>query len=117
MASVAGKVVLITGVARGCGKVLAESLASEGAKIVGCDIDEAGLNATREAITSSGGTATLVTADVSDEQQVASLVETAVGTYGGLDAAVNNAGTETTGMVEQGDPAVLDRLVAVNLEG
>ncbi len=117
VASIEGKVVLITGVARGCGKVLAESFASEGAKIVGCDIDDAGLNATREAITSSGGTATLVTADVSDEQQVASLVKTAVGTYGGLDAAVNNAGTETTGMVEQGDPAVLDRLVAVNLRG
>ena len=67
VASIEGKVVLITGVARGW--EAAESFASEGAKIVGCDMDEAGLKATREAITSSGGTATLVTADVSDSSR------------------------------------------------
>jgi hypothetical protein len=32
------KVVLVTGVAKGCGRVLAEAFAAEGAKLVGCDI-------------------------------------------------------------------------------
>ena len=35
----AGKVVLITGVARGCGQVLAKAFPAEGARVVGCDID------------------------------------------------------------------------------
>jgi NAD(P)-dependent dehydrogenase (short-subunit alcohol dehydrogenase family) len=37
-----GKVVLITGVAKGCGRVLAEAFGAEGARVVGCDIDVGG---------------------------------------------------------------------------
>jgi NAD(P)-dependent dehydrogenase (short-subunit alcohol dehydrogenase family) len=45
------------------------------------------------------------------------LVATAVRTYGGLDCAVNNAGTEATGLITDAADAVFDQLVATNLRG
>src|SRR5262245_38186502 len=99
MAVLDGKVVLITGVAKGCGRVLAEAFATEGARIVGCDIDVAGGEKTASTVRSAGGDMTFVDADISDEDAVKSLVDEAVRTYGRLDCAVNNAGTETTGMI------------------
>jgi NAD(P)-dependent dehydrogenase (short-subunit alcohol dehydrogenase family) len=50
MTVLAGKVVLITGVPKGCGRVLAEAFTAEGARIVGCDVDRAGGNETLSAV-------------------------------------------------------------------
>jgi NAD(P)-dependent dehydrogenase (short-subunit alcohol dehydrogenase family) len=112
-----GKVVLITGVASGCGRVLAEAFAVEGARVVGCDIDVEGGRATTSAVHSAGGEMTFVDADVTDDAAVRELVATAVRTYGRLDCAVNNAGTETTGLIADSTPEIFDDLVAVNLKG
>ena len=65
----------------------------------------------------AGGEMTFVEADVADDTEVQELVATTVQTYGGLDCAVNNAGTEATGLIADSDDAVLDRLIAVNLKG
>jgi NAD(P)-dependent dehydrogenase (short-subunit alcohol dehydrogenase family) len=111
------KVVLVTGVAKGCGRVLAEAFATEGAKLVGCDIDVDGGQATTAAVRSAGGEMTFVEADVADETAVNDLVATAMRTYGGLDCAVNNAGTEATGPIADAADAVFDQLVATNLRG
>ncbi len=117
MSVLAGKVVLITGVARGCGRVLAEAFAAEGASVVGCDVDVEGGRATAATARSTGGEMTFVEADVADESAVQKVVEKAVDVYGGLDCAVNNAGTETTGMIADAQGEVADRLVAVNVKG
>src|SRR5262245_32951065 len=111
------KVVLVTGVTRGCGRVLAEAFAAEGAKVVGCDVDADGAQATVDAVRAGGGEITFVPADVSDDAAVKRLVDTAVHTYGGLDCAVNNAGTETTGLIADFTEDVFDHLIAVNLKG
>lgn len=115
--SLEGKAVLITGVARGCGRVLAEAFAAEGARVVGCDIDVDGGCAAEAAARAAGGEMTFVEADVTDESAVQALVATAVDRYGGLDCAVNNAGTETTSMIADAPGQVFDRLIAVNLKG
>jgi meso-butanediol dehydrogenase / (S,S)-butanediol dehydrogenase / diacetyl reductase len=60
---------------------------------------------------------TSVEADVADDTAVEEFVATAVQTYGGLDCAVNNAGTEATGLIASSDNDVFDRLIAVNLKG
>ena len=112
-----GKVVLITGVAHGCGRVLAEAFAVEGALIAGGDIDTDGGRATEATVRSAGGEMTFVEADVADESAVQTLVAKAVDVYGGLDCAVNNAGAEATGMIADAQGEVIDRLVAVNLKG
>ena len=77
----------MTGVARGCGRVLAEAFTSEGAKVVGCDIDVDGGQETAASVRDSGGEMTFITADVAPDAAVRDLVAAAVSTYGGLDCA------------------------------
>lgn len=63
MIALADKVVMITGVARGCGKVLAQAFATDGAKVVGCDIDVDAGRATAAAVRAAGREMTFVEAD------------------------------------------------------
>jgi NAD(P)-dependent dehydrogenase (short-subunit alcohol dehydrogenase family) len=72
------KVVLITGVARGCGRVLAEAFAAEGARLVGCDVDVDGGQQTLATVRSAGGEMTFVEADIADDTAVRDLIATAV---------------------------------------
>jgi NAD(P)-dependent dehydrogenase (short-subunit alcohol dehydrogenase family) len=101
--ALAGKVVLVTGVARGCGRVLAQAFAADRAKVVGCDTDVDGGRATAAAARAAGGEMSFVEADVADDTAVQELVATTARTYGGLDCAVNNAGTEATGLIADSD--------------
>ena len=117
MSVLTDKVVLITGVARGCGRVLAEAFAAEGARLVGCDVDEDGGQQTLTTVRSAGGELTFVRADIADDTAVRELIATAVRTYGGLDCAVNNAGAETTGLIADSTNDAFDELIAVNLKG
>jgi NAD(P)-dependent dehydrogenase (short-subunit alcohol dehydrogenase family) len=94
--------------------VLAEAFAADRAKVVGCDIDVDAGRATA-AVRAAGGEMTFVEAEVADDAAVQELVAMTVQTYGGLDCAVNNAGTEATGLIAQSDDDVFDRLIAVNL--
>jgi NAD(P)-dependent dehydrogenase (short-subunit alcohol dehydrogenase family) len=97
--------------------VLVEAFAAEGAKVVGGDTDGEGGRGTEATVRKAGGEITFVEADVTDEDAVRALVATAVDTYGGLDCAVNNAGTETTGLIAEADAGVATRLLAVNVTG
>src|ERR1700682_1702155 len=89
----AGKVAVVTGGASGLGEGLVRRFAAEGAKVLIGDIDRHGGAALAADI---GGAARFVEADVSDIEQVSSLVSTAVEHFGGLDVMVNNAGVSGT---------------------
>jgi NAD(P)-dependent dehydrogenase (short-subunit alcohol dehydrogenase family) len=84
--------VIVTGSARGLGAVTARRLAREGANVVGVDILEKTGAETIAAIVKEGGSATFVAGDIADDATCAAMVRVAVETYGGLDAAINNAG-------------------------
>lgn len=62
MTALADKVVLVTGVARGCGKVLAQAFAADGAKVMGCDTDVDAGRATAAAARAAGGETVQATA-------------------------------------------------------
>jgi NAD(P)-dependent dehydrogenase (short-subunit alcohol dehydrogenase family) len=89
---VEGKVAIVTGAASGIGQASAELFAKEGAKVVVADFDLAGAKETVKRIESEGGEAIAFEVDVTDEAMVRAMVEAAVGTFGRLDAAHNNAG-------------------------
>ncbi len=98
----AGKTVLVTGCARGMGQMAAIRLAREGANVVGVDwIGDEG-RAVIDGITASGGKATFVQGDISEDAVCAEMVRVAVATYGGLDCALNNAGVMDA--IFPGDP-------------
>lgn len=85
-----GKVALITGSASGLGRVAAELFAREGARVVIADVID-GSDAV-DAIVASGGVASYVRCDVTDEASITAAVEHAVNVHGSLDVMFNNAG-------------------------
>jgi NAD(P)-dependent dehydrogenase (short-subunit alcohol dehydrogenase family) len=108
----AGRVAVVTGGGGGIGLASVRRMASEGAKIVVADVDEAAGEAAAKEV---GGR--FVRTDVSDEEQVKALFRTAVDAFGSVDIAFNNAGISppeddsilTTGM------AAWDRVQQINL--
>lgn len=95
MNRLSNKSVLITGAGSGIGEAAALLFAREGARVVVADIvDDAGQR-TVEQITAAGGEAVFVHADVTQEEDVARAVETAVNMYGRIDVLYNNAGGST----------------------
>ncbi|MFD3811846.1 SDR family NAD(P)-dependent oxidoreductase [Rhodococcus sp. NPDC058639] len=116
-----GKVVLIAGAATGLGADSAHRLAREGARVVVGDIDSDGAERTAASIRATGGEATAVQFDISDDDSVRALVASTVDGYGGLDAVHINAGdmsavTKDSDVVSI-DLDVWDRTIAVNLRG
>jgi NAD(P)-dependent dehydrogenase (short-subunit alcohol dehydrogenase family) len=87
-------VILITGALTGIGRATALALAKEGATVVVSGRREAEGKAFEDALRSLGAEAAFIPAYVRHEDDVRNLVEQAVGRFGRLDVAVNNAGTE-----------------------
>jgi NAD(P)-dependent dehydrogenase (short-subunit alcohol dehydrogenase family) len=87
-----GKVSIVTGGGSGIGEAAVLALARRGGRIVIGEIDEEGGERVVAAAREAGGEAVLVRADASSPEDNELLVNTAVETYGRLDAAVNNAG-------------------------
>ena len=87
----AGKVGLVTGAGSGIGRETAKAFAREGARVAVVDLDPAGGQQTVDEIVSAGGEATLIEANVADEDQVAAMVARTVEAFGALHCASNNA--------------------------
>lgn len=97
----AGKVALVTGIGGGIGQGCALAFAREGAAVVGCDINAAAAEATVAAARAEGlDLESLHPCDLTDEAQVAALIEHAVGRHGGLDVLVNAAATAVFAFIE-----------------
>jgi NAD(P)-dependent dehydrogenase (short-subunit alcohol dehydrogenase family) len=112
-----GKVAIITGAGNGIGYVIARTFAEEGFQVVIADINEsAGLKAAQE-INEDGGKAISIPTDVSDEQQVHSMVEETVQRLGCVDILVNNAGITVHKELIELDREAWDRQIGVQLTG
>ena len=112
------KVAFVTGGGSGLGRATCEAFAANGASVVVADIDEEGGRETVASIEEAGSTATFVSCDVTDESSVKDAIASAVDTYGGLDYAYNNAGTEGNQMkVGDMDTDEFRRVVELNLFG
>ena len=111
--SLAGRRVLITGAARGIGAALAEQLHTRGARValLGLEPDQLA------AVARWCGDAPWVECDITDQHAVDAAVAELVGQLGGLDVVVANAGIAAQLPLVGGDPAVMERTLAVNVMG
>ena len=113
-----GRVAVVTGAGSGMGLATAQAFAESGAAVVLADSNEQPLRSAAAERTSAGHQALDVGCDVSDEEQVAALVERTVDTFGRLDFAFNNAGIQAPPTDAADEPAeTFDRVNAVNLRG
>jgi NAD(P)-dependent dehydrogenase (short-subunit alcohol dehydrogenase family) len=93
MSALSNKVAIVTGASSGIGYATAKLFAREGAKVVAAARRQLELDALVGEITHAGGHAVALAGDVKDEAFAKALVELAIGRFGGLDVAFNNAGT------------------------
>jgi NAD(P)-dependent dehydrogenase (short-subunit alcohol dehydrogenase family) len=113
-----GKVALVTGAASGMGLATAQAFAEAGAAVVLADFKEDAVKSAAEKLVAAGHKALAVRCDVSDDAQVAAMVDRTVAEFGRLDAAFNNAG-----IMAQIAPTAdstredCDRVIGINLRG
>jgi NAD(P)-dependent dehydrogenase (short-subunit alcohol dehydrogenase family) len=112
-----GKVALISGGARGQGATEAKLFVREGARVVFGDILDTEGKQVEAEIRASGGEATYVHLDVTNEDSWRAAVDTAVRTYGKLNVLVNNAGIYIRKRIEETTEDDLDQILAVNVKG
>lgn len=112
-----GKVVLISGAARGQGATEARMMAQEGAKVVLGDILDDQGRQTEADIRAAGGEVTYVHLNVTNETDWQAAVATAEQAYGKLNVLVNNAGILIRCSIEEMVEDDFDRITAVNLKG
>lgn len=96
-----GKVAVITGTGRGIAREVALRFSAEGAKIVGCDIDEEAADETVEIVRQAGGEMeSLHPLDLREEADARRLAEFATEQFGGIDILYNNAMAMRIGELE-----------------
>jgi NAD(P)-dependent dehydrogenase (short-subunit alcohol dehydrogenase family) len=114
MSRLAGKTAVITGGASGIGEATVRLFAAEGANVVLADIDPQGKAIADEL----GSQVVFASCDVSQEEQVAAAVATAVSTWGRLDVMFNNAGFGgVSGPIDELDMSAYDVAMSVLLRG
>ena len=112
------KTAIVTGASRGIGRAIAQRLAADGFRVV---VNYAGgpkaADEVVDEIRRRDGEALALQADITIPEQVKQLFEKTMESYGHIDVVVNNAGIMENSLINQGDVASFDRVIATNLRG
>lgn len=112
------QVAFVTGAGSGMGLATARAFAEAGAAVALADVNTAAVKEATMELVHAGHQALGLECDVSDESSVAAALQATVDTYGRLDMAFNNAGTQIPPCDAADEPAeVFDRVNAINLRG
>ena len=112
-----GKVVLVTGGARGIGKEIAMIFAKEGANIAICDVNLEEAEKTAKEIQDLGRESLAFKADVTDSNQVQAMVDKILDKLSKIDILINNAGITKDNLLLRMSEEEWDKVIAVNLKG
>jgi len=113
--TVTDRVAIVTGSGQGIGAGIARKLASSGAKVVVNDLFEEKAKESAGEITTAGGTAVGIAADVSTEDGAAALVEATLSEFGQVDILVNNVGIARDSWLAKMSLENWDAVLKVNL--
>ncbi|QKJ67004.1 beta-ketoacyl-ACP reductase [Deefgea piscis] len=111
------KVAIITGSASGIGEATAIKFAAEGAKVVVCDVNPAGVAAVVAALTAGGADAVGYVVDVTKTDTIAAMVAAVKDKYQRIDVLVNNAGIVMDAQLFKMTEDQFDRVIDINLKG
>src|ERR1700736_693602 len=112
------KTAIVTGASRGIGRSIAKRLGADGfAVVVNYAGNAAKAEETVNGITSAGGRALAIQADVANPEDVKQLFEKTLKAFGQIDVVVNNAGIMPLSPIAKGDVETFDRVIATNLRG
>lgn len=112
-----GKVVLVTGAAQGIGKATALKFASEGAKLVLCDVRLESLNDISGELIEANVEFLNYAVNVVDRAQIEAMVTDVVSKWGKIDVLINNAGITADNQMLKMPEEDFDKVIAVNLKG
>lgn len=112
-----GKTALITGGARGIGRITSILFASHGANVAVCDLSEEEGEETVRKIEEQGGDASFFEADVRDREQVRNVVEEIKKRWGSIDVLINNAGITKDSKLLEMEEKEWDQVIDINLKG
>ena len=115
MSRLEDRVILVTGSGRGFGRAMAYAYALEGAKVVITSRTKKELTSLESSIKGKGGEAYIVTADISDTEDIYRLKDAVIDRYGRLDVLVNNAATSPWKLFEDMEVEDWDKTIFVNL--
>ncbi len=113
--SLSGRVAFVTGASQGIGRACALKLAAEGATVAVAARHQGKLNELVNEITAAGGKAAAFALDVTDEEQVKSVIKAGAAQFGKIDILVNNAGITRDQLVMRMKRADWDAVLATNL--
>jgi 3-oxoacyl-[acyl-carrier protein] reductase len=112
------KTAILTGASRGIGRTIARRLAADEFAVV---VNYAGYAANADKvvneITSAGGHALAIQADVTNPEDVKQLFEKPINAFGQIEVFVNNAGIMRLSPIAKGDVEGFDKVIATNLRG
>jgi 3-oxoacyl-[acyl-carrier protein] reductase len=114
MMNFTGKVVIVTGSARGIGRTIAEAFAGQGARVVISDLEQPAVDAVAAEI---GHGAIGVRANVTVAADIDALIETVMEKLGRIDVVINNAGITRDTLMIRMDEKDWDLVLDINLKG
>ncbi|MBL8181116.1 MAG: glucose 1-dehydrogenase [Blastocatellia bacterium] len=112
-----GRTAIVTGGSRGIGREMAEALAEAGANLVLCARKAEQLDESVKAFTTKGFNVIGKVCDVAKQEDVQSVIDSAVKQFGSVDILVNNAGTSWGAMPEDMPIERWQQVLDINLTG